>query len=319
MIDVERFQLRPFEMRDIPRMVEIINANFPDDPANVEDRGYRERKRDPKLPFTRRVAEWNGTIVAFGNCGLDWPGAVKYSLWVVVDPAFTRHGIGSRIADTLEAWARSQNQVVLRSGCREDKRASRQFLAARGFHEIGRRFEQTLDIEHFDEARFVDAFDRAAAAGITFNTFDQETAPDAMRRLYDMATPLFRSVPLPGGDILQEPFEDWKEETFNHPNASPANTVVAKRDGTFVGYSSIWTPRQGAAFTIMTGTVPDVRGHGVALALKLLTIRIARAKGFREIRTMNDTANPAILGLNEKMGYRQLPAQVIWEKALDDR
>jgi mycothiol synthase len=316
---VAKLHLRPFEMRDIPRMVEIGNASFPDDPTTVENREYRERKRDPKLPFTQRVAELDGTVVGFGNCGLGWAGAVKYNLHIVVDPAFTRRGIGSRMADDLEAWARSHGQAVLRSSNREDKIASQHFLEGRGFHEIGRRFEQALNIEHFDEARFANAFDRAAAAGITFNTFEEESDPDAMRRLYDMATPLFRSVPLPGGDVLQEPFEDWKEETFDHPNTSPANTVVAKRNGEFVGYSSIWTPKQGAAFTIMTGTVPDVRGLGVALALKLLTVRIARAKGFRELRTMNDTANPAILGLNEKMGYRRLPAQIIWEKSLDDR
>jgi hypothetical protein len=31
-------------------------------------------------------------------------------------------------------------------------------------------------------------------------------------------------------------------------------------------------------------------------------------------RTHNDTANPAILRLNEKLGYRRLPGWLAWEK-----
>ncbi len=33
-------------------------------------------------------------------------------------------------------------------------------------------------------------------------------------------------------------------------------------------------------------------------------------------RALNDTANPPILALNEKMGYRRLPGCLAWEKVL---
>jgi hypothetical protein len=33
-------------------------------------------------------------------------------------------------------------------------------------------------------------------------------------------------------------------------------------------------------------------------------------------RAHNDTANPPILALNEKMGYRRLPGCLAWEKVL---
>jgi predicted GNAT superfamily acetyltransferase len=112
------------------------------------------------------------------------------------------------------------------------------------------------------------------------------------------------------------PFADWKRETFEHPNASREATVVAKRGDQFVGYSSVWLPKQGVPVTIMTGVAPAERRHGVALALKLLTIRIVRSRGYSVMRTMNDTANPGILALNERLGYQPLPAWLAWEKQL---
>jgi hypothetical protein len=55
----------------------------------------------------------------------------------------------------------------------------------------------------------------------------------------------------------------------------------------------------------------------VALALKLLTVRIARSRGVHAMTTQNDTANPGILALNQKMGYKARSARLIWEKSLD--
>ena len=94
--------------------------------------------------------------------------------------------------------------------------------------------------------------------------------------------------------------------------------MVAKHGDEYIGYSSIWVPADRPAVTIMTGVRPDFRRHGVALALKLMTIRIARSRGARSMTTMNDTANPGILALNQKMSYQPRPARLVWEKQLDD-
>ena len=72
--------------------------------------------------------------------------------------------------------------------------------------------------------------------------------------------------------------------------------------------------KNGPAITSMTGVAPEHRGRGLALALKLLSFRFLKAHGYAETRTHNDTANPPILRLNEKLGYRRLPGWLIWEK-----
>ena len=200
--------LRPFTFDDIPATVAFYNAHFPDDPSTVEEAEYEERHRDPARPFLQLIAELDGQIQGFGNCGLAWGGATRYSLYVVVAPNHLRQGIGRRLAQQLETWAREHKQPLLRSGCREDRPGSIRFLESLGFSQIGKRFESELDLETFDETPFSSAFDRAAAAGVTFTTFDQETASDAAERLFALHHPLIKSVPFPGGDPIEEPFED---------------------------------------------------------------------------------------------------------------
>ena len=58
------------------------------------------------------------------------------------------------------------------------------------------------------------------------------------------------------------------------------------------------------------------RGRGVATLVKLASLRYLKQHGYTEARTHNDTANPPILALNKKLGYRPLPGWLVWEKAL---
>ncbi|HET7376961.1 MAG TPA: GNAT family N-acetyltransferase, partial [Anaerolineae bacterium] len=60
----------------------------------------------------------------------------------------------------------------------------------------------------------------------------------------------------------------------------------------------------------------EQRRHGLALALKLISFRLIKERGYTATRTTNDTANPAILRLNEKLGYQKLPGNLLWEKLL---
>jgi GNAT superfamily N-acetyltransferase len=68
--------------------------------------------------------------------------------------------------------------------------------------------------------------------------------------------------------------------------------------------------------TSMTGVSPLRRGKGLALAFKLLSFHFLKEHGYVEARAHNDTANPPILRLNEKLGYQRLPGWLVWKKSL---
>lgn len=56
-----------------------------------------------------------------------------------------------------------------------------------------------------------------------------------------------------------------------------------------------------------TGVDREYRGRGIALALKLLTIRRSRALGATYLRTNNDSENAPILHINRKLGFQPIP------------
>lgn len=310
--------IRPSEATDLAAINAIENAYNTDRPRSLASREHHELSRNRALPFRRLVAERAGVVVGVGWCGQ--PGTVSgpncYDFSVSVPPAHTSQGIGRRLGAALIEWARQQRQQRLICGCSARWPRSMHFLQQAGFQQIGQRYEQTLTLADFDERPFADVFTRIAAQGITLTTLAQERRPDALEQLYRLAYPLLCAIPLPGGLVCDVSFGAWCATEIDAPDASPEALVIARRGDEYIGYSSLRLAPDGPAYTIMTGVRPDQQRHGVALALKLQTMRIARAQGYHEMRTTNDTANPAILALNKRLGYTALPAWLVWEKQL---
>jgi RimJ/RimL family protein N-acetyltransferase len=53
------------------------------------------------------------------------------------------------------------------------------------------------------------------------------------------------------------------------------------------------------------------RRRGIATALKRAQIALAAANGYREIVTSMVTRNDAMRAVNERLGYRPLPASIV--------
>lgn len=94
--------IRSFTLGDIPDITMLRNSHFPDEPETVEDREYQEQHRDPTRPFCQLVAELNGQIVGYGNCGIAFGGSDTYGFSVLVNQNELGRGIGRRLATALE-------------------------------------------------------------------------------------------------------------------------------------------------------------------------------------------------------------------------
>jgi GNAT superfamily N-acetyltransferase len=70
------------------------------------------------------------------------------------------------------------------------------------------------------------------------------------------------------------------------------------------------------AITGSTCVLQEHRGHGLATAIKVESLRALQQRGYTEARTHNDTANPSIMHINEKLGYKRIPGWTMWEKLL---
>ena len=312
---------RDFRPDDIPALVEVTNRTFPDEPTTVEQEEHWEHIYPQGNPRRRIVAEAaTEEFVGVGDCmrpyWLNAPGV--YVIFILIAHDWRHRGVGQKLLQDLETYARSQGVERLHTDCREDFADAARFLERAGYTNIGIRFESKLDLSAFDETHFAGVFDRVATAGYVFTTLaaEREVEPRADHKLYDLYQPVVAEVPLPGGVHIDQTYENWHAAMLEGPTSDPAGIFIAKFDGQYVGMTSLELLHDGPAITSMTGVSPAHRGQGLALALKLLSFRFLKERGYVETRTHNDTANPPILRLNEKLGYQRLPGWLVWEKAL---
>ena len=106
--------------------------------------------------------------------------------------------------------------------------------------------------------------------------------------------------------------------TGSGPNALPEAQFLALDGDRYVGISALYRPlaQPGVISQGLTGVLREYRGRGIAMALKLQTVRYAREGGYREIRTWNDARNRPMLRINEALGFVKQPATITFEKSL---
>ena len=313
--------LRDFCFEDIPAMVDISNRTWPDDPSTVEEEEYFEKTYPQDNPRLRLVVEnAEGRSIGMGVClrpfWMRAPGV--YFMWIVLNPDWRRRGIGQALLPRFEVYGREQGAQKLWSSCREYQGDSIRFLEKAGFHNFGLRFEAVLDLLNFDEGPFVAAIDRAKQAGFEFTNLVAERAinPDADLLSYELDAETRAEVPWPGGARSEMTYEQYRQRNFDAPDADPSGILIAKYQGRYAGSTSVHFRKDGMAHTMMTGVRREYRKRGVALALKLLSFRLMKERGYLQTLTNNDTANPPILRLNEKLGYQKRPGDIQWEKIL---
>ena len=134
------------------------------------------------------------------------------------------------------------------------------------------------------------------------------------QRLFDLHDQVMIDVPFPGGAYPKTTYEQWRAWAIDSPTSDHDGMFVAKQGDDWVGLTFVEMPPGGSPFTGSTGVLRAHRGRGLAMALKLRSFRFLREHGYHQVRAHNDTANPPILELNRKLGYRRLPGWITWEK-----
>jgi RimJ/RimL family protein N-acetyltransferase len=241
-----------------------------------------------------------------------------FDIFVAVDVAWRRRGIGQALLAALTPFAQDQGFHKLRTGCQEDWANSVRFLDQAGFERIGMRFESALDLRSFDETPFLAKVERVKAAGYEVVTLAEARQQDseADLRLYEVFAATVVDIPFPGGTRAEPKYENFRSMTLDAPDTSAEAIFIARYEGRMVGMTTLELLPNGLGITGTTGVLAAHRDRGVATLVKLASLRYLKAHGYTEARTHNDTANPSILALNEKLGYRRLPGWLAWEKAL---
>lgn len=110
----------------------------------------------------------------------------------------------------------------------------------------------------------------------------------------------------PSGLSLETPWEEWLDD-WEDPRNRPALSRGVVVDGALVAFSMLGSA--GArAWSTMTGTHPDHRGHGLALLTKRHTLHAAAETGIETCFAGNDGDNAPMVAVNTRLGYRPFAA-----------
>jgi len=314
--------IRPFRDADRPALVDIRNRIFPERPATVEVHAYYDRTWDAsRYTRIRLVAESAGQVVGWGQIQhLPWRFQPhKYDLRLEVDPNLRQRGIGGALYDRLLAEAQARHAEAVRAETQESRVASLSFLTRRGFREAQRAWASVLNLERFDFAPFAPAEPRVTGQGIAITTLAAERTndPEVTRRIYELFVRCEEGEPSidPSTPVS---YDEFLVHELAGPEAIPEATFLARDGQRFVGYSALTTisALPATVDTGFTGVIPEYRGRGIALALKLRAIQYAREHGYRYIRTDNNSLNAPMLRINQALGFEREPAWITFEKLL---
>jgi RimJ/RimL family protein N-acetyltransferase len=136
---------------------------------------------------------------------------------------------------------------------------------------------------------------------------------DRRREVYELSR---ACADLPGGEPEDEiSFEEWLLEALGDPALDHDGSFVLEVDCRPVAYALLIVDRErGIAANEMTGTHRDLRGRGLATAVKLATIDWAAQNGISCIYTSNHEGNAPMLAVNRKLGYRMVAEVVDYER-----
>lgn len=266
-------------------------------PYLVQDAGSTAHEMRTEPADARRLVAVHGDrVVGIGRVRAH-DDEDHCSVKVSVGTGDRRHGVGRALLDALEPLAAATGRATLQAIV-EDDEGSRIASERWGF-ELTRTFRMSAV-----DPRVLPA-----------------PAPDDRVCGLDTRDPrevwqLFNTVvgDDPSGLSLATPWEEWLDD-WEDPRNRPALSRGVLVDGALVAFSILGAagPR---AWSNMTGTHPDHRGHGFALLAKQYTLHAAAHDGIEVCFAGNDGDNLPMVAVNTRLGYRPFAAPRLGERPL---
>jgi GNAT superfamily N-acetyltransferase len=265
---------------DLERCVEICNAVHPADPVVLD-----------------QLVESDGAFLLHVGGGYAFvdrssvPGSA-YAM-VRVRPEARRGGVGSALLAAVRTHAAAGGFERAWGRVSEADDSSLAFVRNRGFEEVARDVTVVRELAPGD----VEAVPR----GIV------ELQDEHLRAAHRVCVECIPEIHVPQR-AEAPPFEEWVErESRQSPVA-----FVAVDNGEVVGYARLYetgTPHR--LENGLTAVLPSHRRRGIAIALKRAQFAWAAEHGYREVVTEMAADNTAIRRVNERLGYRPLPASIV--------
>ncbi len=314
--DFPAYTIRPTTGDEYQALADLINLTGPNFPATAEGMQEGDARRPGYCKAARWVAEQDGTFIGIGQF-VQFPDSYDprtvYAS-VRVHPDKQGRGIGRALYTNVEQCALTLGMTLIRAQLGEEHRRGVAFAEKAGYHEYGRRIESELNLATFDPAPFAAILPTLSKNGIEVCTYRQMAGdPDLDRWVYDLQMSTEADVPIPF-PFTPPPFEEYRADVLNHPKIPHDGIILAMAGREIVGVTMHHHVNNDHINVDFTGVRRDFRGNGIALALKVAGTTYAQRCGAKTLFTTNDPANPAILTVNQKIGFVPRPALLLLKK-----
>jgi GNAT superfamily N-acetyltransferase len=231
---------------------------------------------------------------------------------LVVAPDRRRRGVGSEVLAELVRAAAGDGARTLQARADDGWSASLDFLRAHDFVETMRMHRQLLRMAEATLERHRGIEPRLAGEGITITTLEHEEArePACWTRFCELHHAARDGWVDP--DPRPEPDPAWSPEEFRRRYQRAAAFRGDRPDGCFLAVQG--DRYIGFTGALGTGVHPRLRGRGIATALKVRVVGHARDRGVSTLAT--SSASPAMLHINERLGFRRTSTEIRLVKPL---
>jgi mycothiol synthase len=298
-------RIRPLQRHDLQTAIALFTAAYPERSRETETWAAAEREAGAR----RWVATAGAAEQAVGY-GSVWPVRPnKFRLDLIVHPVWRRQGIGSQFLAHLSEYARDAGAETLQARAEDQAEASLGFLRRNGFSETMRMHRLLLDVARVDLRPFAHLEAALAAEGVVLTALGEEQAgdPAAWDQLCDLYNAAREGWPDPDPGPDEPLTADELRDLLDRFAVDPKSLFIAKGAGGYLGFTG----------GVGTAVRPAARNRGIATALKVRAITEARARGQATLRTAS--GSPAMIRVNEKLGFRQISTEVRLVKRLGAR
>lgn len=312
-------KLRGFEEHDINAMAEIVASSMSGMQPNAEMlRGGFRALENEGARCGHVVAETDGRVIAWGTYmnrpSVHPAGVFEVQLHTHAGDAGARAtatSLGHHLLSELGAIGAQRAQ------CRIPSTADGSVFSALGFVETHRHHELQLELASFEPREAQERARALAEAGIALETYDAlERDPQRSRKLYELMSAVHRDIP-GAVSVLPATIADFEARVLANPALLRSISCAAVEGDRYVGFTEVtrsYIP--GSAFVTLTGTLREVRGKGVATALKLAAAAAAKAAGLTSMFTVNHVDNTRISAINEALGFQRKTTWVTLGRAV---
>ena len=250
-----------------------------------------------------------GEIVGYSDADHEpWMQDGRFIILVIIATQYRQQGFGSQLYDNTLQWVQAQGATWLDTEAREDCDAGLAFAEKRGFTKHHRLFESRIDLPTFDDIAYEGLIKSLQAKGFRF--FSLAEAGDTLemrRKLYEVNKTCSFDDPSSSGYFID--FENFNNMFNTASWFRPEGQILAsvqtdEGKEKVVGLSAVgYFDHTNSMYNMFTGVDRAYRGQKLAQALKLLSVRFAKAYGADYILTHNDSQNAPMLAINRKLGY----------------